>query len=112
MATIFHTTPAPVTTSPTLHRRNSRTSTHTRHLEPFHLHIDRAIAAYNHALANDPNFDEPPPLIPDSDTDDDDPDDVDIVSPLVHPAEDTHTTVETSLKPTYPTTYSTSTHGR
>ena len=98
MTTIIHTTPAPVlTTSPTPHHHNPRTSTHTRNLDPFHLHINRTITAYNHALANDPNFDGPPLLIPDSDKDDDDLDYVDIVSPIIPPAEDTHTTVESSL---------------
>ena len=93
MATIVHTASVPVlTTSPTPIHHNPRTNTHTRHLDPLHLHITRAIAEYNHALANDPNFDEPPPLIPDSE-DDDDPDDADTASPLIHPTEDTHTTV-------------------
>ena len=84
-----------LTTSPTPIPHNPRTNTHTRHLDPLHLHITRAIAEYNHALANDPNFDEPPPLIPDSDYDDD-PDDADTASPLIHPAEGTHTTVGSS----------------
>ncbi len=96
MATIVHTTSVPaLPTSTTPHHHNPRTSTHTRPLDPFPLHITRAIAEYNHALANDPNLDEPPPLIPDSE-DDDDLDDADIASPLIHPAEDTHATVGSS----------------
>ena len=105
MATIVHTTSVPaLPTSPTPPHHNPRTSTHTRPLDPIPLHITRAIVEYNHALANDPNLDEPPPLIPDSE-DDDDPDDAEIASPLTPPTEDTHATVGSSpYLPTQPPT--------
>ena len=61
VATIVNTTPVPaLTTSPTTHLTNPDNSTPNRRLDNNHLHINREIAAYNHALANDPNFDEPP----------------------------------------------------
>ena len=105
VATIVHTTSVPaLPTSTTPNNTNIRTRTHTRPLEPLPLHITRAIADYNHALANDPNFDEPPPLIPDSD-DDDDSDDADTDSPLTPRTEDTHAATRSSpYPPTHITT--------
>ena len=97
VATIVHTTLVPALPTPTTtHHHNPRTRTHTHPLDPFPLHITRAIAEYNHALANDPNLDEPRPLIPD---------DANIASPLIHPAEDTHATIGSSpYLPTQPPT--------
>ena len=63
VATIVHTTPPPpptLTTTPTLQHPNPSTRTRDSHLDSLHLHINRAIAAYHHTLASDPDFDEPP----------------------------------------------------
>ena len=89
VATIVQSTPEPMRNN--LHA--TRTSRHSHHLD-----TNRAIAAYHHALANDPDFDEPPPLIPDSDTDEDEdePDDGDITPTLTQPVEDTQPNIATT----------------
>ncbi len=97
MATIVHNTPAPTLTT-SLTPQHPDLSTLAPHLDPFHLHTNRAIAAYHHALANDLNFDEPPPLIHDSGTDEDEADDTDIVSPPTPLNEDDHPTDTRSLE--------------
>ena len=43
---------------------------HPRHLNPYQFDIPRAIAEHYLAIANAPDTDHPPPLIPDSDTED------------------------------------------
>ena len=59
------------------------------YLNPYQLHIPRAIAEHQRAIANDPDADHSPPLIPDSDTEDEaDTDDTDSVPPLIRLDED------------------------
>ncbi len=57
---------------------------HPRHFNQHQLNIVRAIAEHHLAIANDPEHDHPPPLIPDSDTEDEvDTDDTTSVPPLI-----------------------------
>ena len=60
-----------------------------RHPTAYQFAIPRAIAGHHLAIANEPDTDHPPPLIPDSDTEDEaDTADADNVPPLIRPDAD------------------------
>ena len=60
-----------------------------RPLNPYKVNIPRAIAEHHRAIANDPDTDHPPPLIPASDTEDKpDIDDTDSIPHLIRLDED------------------------
>jgi hypothetical protein len=64
---------------------------------PSQLNILRAIAEHHLVIANDPNNDNPPPLIPDSDTEDED--DTDTAQPLIRLDADNHPAAPHTLHP-------------